>query len=88
MKIVVAPDSFKESLSATKVADAILSGIKRVVPDAEITCIPLADGGEGTVETLITATKGTRVETTTVDPLGRSIQSFYGISGDRKTAVI
>lgn len=88
VKIVIAPDSFKESLSATKVAKAISSGIMRVVPDAEITCIPFADGGEGTVEALITATNGKRVNVRTVDPLGRPIQSFYGILGDGKTAVI
>lgn len=88
MKIVIAPDSFKECLSATKVAQAISVGIKRVVPDAETTCIPVADGGEGTVEALVNATGGKIVQTPSVDALNRLIQSFYGILGDGKTAVI
>ena len=88
MRIVIAPDSFKECLSATKVAAAISEGIKRVVPEAEITCIPIADGGEGTVEALVAATSGKIVSTPSVDALNRPIQSFYGILGDGKTAVI
>jgi glycerate kinase len=88
IQIVVAPDSFKECLSATKVALAISEGIKRVFPTAGITCIPIADGGEGTVEALITATGGTIVPTPSVDALNRPIQSFYGILGDGNTAVI
>ena len=88
MQIVIAPDSFKESLSATNVAEAISEGIKRVVPEAKINCIPFADGGEGTVEALVTATGGSLVATPSVDALGRPIQSFYGILGDGETAVI
>lgn len=88
MKIVIAPDSFKECLSATQVAQAISEGIKRIVHDAEITCIPFADGGEGTVEALVNATGGTIVQTPSVDALNRPIQSFYGILGDGKTVVI
>ena len=88
MRIVVAPDSFKECLSATQVAFAISDGIRQVIPEARITSIPIADGGEGTVEALITATGGQIIKTKTVDPLSRSIQSFYGILGDGETAVI
>lgn len=88
MKIVIAPDSFKECLSATKVAQAISEGIKRIVPEAEITCIPVADGGEGTVDALVTATGGKIVQTPSVDALNRPIQSFYGVLGDGKTVVI
>lgn len=88
MHIVVAPDSFKECLTATQVSLAILKGIKRIVPEAEITCIPVADGGEGTVEALVTATGGKIIQTPSVDALNRTIQSFYGILGDGKTAVI
>jgi glycerate 2-kinase len=88
MRIVIAPDSFKECLSATQVAFAISEGIKRIVPDAEINCIPVADGGEGTVDALVTATLGRIVPTSSVDALNRPIQSFYGILGDGKTAVI
>lgn len=88
MKIVVAPDSFKESLSATKVAEAISRGIKRVAPEAETIYLPFADGGEGTVDALVAATGGKRVDATTGDPLGRPVQSFYGILGDGQTAVV
>jgi len=88
MHIVIAPDSFKECLSATKVAAAISEGIRRVVPEAEITCIAFADGGEGTVEALVAATSGKIVSAPSVDALNRPIQSFYGILGDGKTAVI
>jgi glycerate kinase len=88
MKIVIAPDSFKECLSATKVAAAISEGIQKIVPEAEIICIPVADGGEGTVEALVVTTGGKIVYTPSLDPLNRPIQSFYGILGDGKTAVI
>lgn len=88
MRIIVVPDSFKECLSATKVAKAISEGIKFVVPEAEITCIPFSDGGEGIVEALISATNGKMVETPSVDALNRPVQSFYGVLGDGKTAVI
>jgi len=88
MRIVIAPDSFKECLSATQVAFAISEGIKQIVPEAEISCIPVADGGEGTVEALVTATSGKIVSTPSVDALNRPIQSYYGILGDGKTAVI
>lgn len=86
--IVIAPDSFKESLSATKVAIAIAEGINRVKPGSEVISIPMADGGEGTVEALITATAGKIVKVPSVDALNRPIESYYGILGDDKTAVI
>lgn len=88
MNIVIAPDSFKESLAAKQVAEAISEGIKRVVPEAKINCIPFADGGEGTVDALVSATKGKIIFASSVDALGRPIQSFYGVLGDGKTAVI
>jgi glycerate kinase len=88
MKIVIAPDSFKECLSTTKVAQAISEGIKRIVPEAEILSIPIADGGEGTVEALVRSTGGTIIQTPSVDALNRPIQSFYGVLDDGKTAVI
>lgn len=86
--IVIAPDSFKESLSATKVAIAIAEGINRVKPGSEVISIPMADGGEGTVEALITATAGKIVKVHSADALNRPIESFYGILGDGKTAII
>lgn len=88
MHIVVAPDSFKECLTATQVSLAISEGIKRVVPEADIIRIPVADGGEGTVAALVTATGGKIIQTPSVDALNRPIDSFYGILGDGKTAVI
>lgn len=88
MKIVVAPDSYKGSLTAMEVADAIEKGIKKVDVDIEVIKIPMADGGEGTVRALIDATGGKLVETSVSDPLLRNIKAFYGILGDKRTAVI
>jgi len=88
MKIIIAPDSFKGSLSAKAVADAIEIGIRRVVHDVEIIKVPMADGGEGTVQSLVDATGGRMVSLRVLDPLCREINSFYGILGDDKTAVI
>ncbi|WP_109077859.1 glycerate kinase [Aggregatibacter kilianii] len=88
MKIVIAPDSFKESLTALEVASAIETGFKRVFPDAEYVKLPMADGGEGTVQSLVDATGGKLVEYDVVAPLGNAVQSFFGLSGDGKTAII
>ena len=88
MNVVVAPDSFKECLSARLVAESIASGIRRVMPETEIIQIPIADGGEGTVDALIAATKGKMVKAMTYDPLMRPVISFYGVCGDGKTAII
>ncbi|MFZ6042139.1 glycerate kinase [Vibrio natriegens] len=88
MKIVIAPDSYKESLSAIEVAEAIEIGFKRVFPDWQYIKCPAADGGEGSVEALVDASGGHLVTTQVVGPLGEPHQAFYGISGDRKTAFI
>lgn len=88
MNFVVVPDSFKECLSATSVANAIAAGIRHVISDAEIIHIPFSDGGEGFVEALVSATNGEIIATPSVDALNRPIQSFYGVLGDKKTAVI
>lgn len=88
MKIVIAPDSFKESLSAIEVAQSIQAGLERVWPDAEFLKVPVADGGEGTVQSLIDATSGQKVFTEVTGPLGKPVQAFYGVLGDNKTAVI
>ncbi len=88
MKIVIAPDSFKESLTALEVAAAIETGLKKVMPDVEYVKIPMADGGEGTVQSLIDATEG-RLKTVDVTaPLGDTVAADFGISGDGKTAII
>lgn len=88
MKIVIAPDSFKGSLSAEKVADNIEIGIRRVLNAADIIKVPMADGGEGTVQSLVDGTGGEIVKLKVKDPLLKDIDSFYGILGDRKTAII
>lgn len=88
MKIVIAPDSFKESLSALAVADAIETGLRRVLPHAHIVKIPMADGGEGTVQSLIDATQGTLHTTEVSDPLGKRVAAFFGVSGDQHTAIV
>lgn len=88
MKIVIAPDSFKGSLSALEVAKAVQQGIHQVDETIETIIVPMADGGEGTVQSLIDASGGRIVELSVHDPLFRKIKSFYGIMGDGITAVI
>ncbi|HHF3260333.1 glycerate kinase [Vibrio diabolicus] len=88
MKVVIAPDSFKESLTAKQVSEAIKTGLARVWHDAEFITVPVADGGEGTVQSLIDATQGEQVFTTVTAPLGNDVEAFYGILGDGETAVI
>jgi glycerate kinase len=88
MKIVIAPDSFKESMTALEAANAIEKGIKRIIPEAECVKVPMADGGEGTVQSLVDATGGKIIEATVTGPLAEPVKAFYGISGDGKTAVI
>lgn len=88
MKIVVAPDSYKGSLTAGEVAVSIERGIKRVFADAEVLKIPMADGGEGTVQSLVDGTGGEIIKVNVKDPLMREVEAFYGILGDKKTAVI
>lgn len=88
MKIVIAPDSFKGSLSAIEVGKAIRKAIRKVDPKINTVLVPMADGGEGTVQSLVDASGGEIIETIVHDPLNRKIDSFYGIMGDGKTAVI
>jgi glycerate kinase len=78
MKIVIAPDSFKESLSAPKVAAAIAQGLSQAAPEARCVCIPMADGGEGTVEAILAATGGESRINVVQDALGRPIQAQWG----------
>lgn len=88
MKIVIAPDSYKGSVSAVAVADAMERGVRKVFPSAEVVKMPIADGGEGTVETMIEASGGTWVEETVVGPLGEPVKAGWGIMGDGETGVI
>lgn len=88
MKIVIAPDSYKECLSALQVAVSIESGFREVFPDALYIKVPVADGGEGTVEAMVEATNGRRVDTMVCGPLGNAVEAFYGLTGDGTTAII
>lgn len=88
MKFVLAPDSFKESMSAKSVAKAMERGIKKVMPDAECIHVPMADGGEGTVQSLIDATEGTLYEIDVKGPLLNTVRAEFAMLGDGKTAVI
>ncbi|MDR0379429.1 MAG: glycerate kinase [Candidatus Accumulibacter sp.] len=88
MRIVVAPDSYKGSVSALGVARAMERGIRRVFPDAEVRKIPIADGGEGTVEALVAATNGTLRRMEATGPLGERVVAHWGILGDGETAVV
>ena len=88
MKVVAAIDSFKGSMTSLEVSEAFEKGVKKVYKDAEFLKIPLADGGEGTVKALIDNLDGEMVNIRVKDPLMRDVDSFYGISGDGKTAVI
>jgi glycerate kinase len=88
MNILLAPDSFKDSLPATAVADYMAKGIRRVMPNAQITKLPLSDGGEGLLEALIEPLKGKYIEVEVKDPLNRNIKANYGILDKGKTAVI
>ena len=88
MKIVIAPDSFKGSLTAVEIADAIGQGVKEIFPEAKIIKIPMADGGDGTVQCLVTATGGEILREKVTGPLGDEVLASYGILGGMKTAVI
>lgn len=87
-KVVVAPDSFKGSLSAAEVARAAEDGIRDVFPDCGVVRIPIADGGEGTVEALVAGMDGRYVEAMVSDPLMRPVRAVYGVIGQGSTAVI
>jgi glycerate 2-kinase len=88
VRVTIASDSFKGSLSAIDVCRAVEMGILRVNPSVETVLVPMADGGEGTVECLVYATKGTFVEAVATNPLGKKINSKYGVLGDGRTCVI
>jgi glycerate 2-kinase len=88
MRVVIAPDSFKGSLSAVEVAEAMARGVRAVFPAAEIVTVPIADGGEGTVQALVTATGGRLEHTVVRGPLGTPVRAQWGVLGDGETAVI
>jgi glycerate kinase len=88
MKILIAPDSFKNALSALRVGESLKKGLLKAMPDSEIKVVPMADGGEGTVESLIDATRGRWVKVRIHDPLMRETEAGFGITGGGDTAVI
>lgn len=88
MKIVIAPDSFKECLPAEAVAAAMARGVRAGAPGAEVVCVPMADGGEGTVRALVAATGGRFLSARVSGPLGDPVEAEYGILGDGRTAVL
>ncbi len=88
MKIVIAPDSYKESLTALEVATEIEAGFREVFPNAEYLKIPMADGGEGTVAAMVDATGGTLIEVSVTGPIGEPVAASYCLSGDGTTAII
>jgi len=88
MRILVAPDSYKGSVSALGVAEAMERGIHAVFPEAEVLKVPIADGGEGTVEALVAATGGRLLHTDVRGPLGELVRAHWGVSGDGATAFL
>ena len=88
LKFILAPDSFKESMSAKEVCDAMEKGIRRVFIDADCIRVPMADGGEGTLEALVDATDGKIIKQYVTGPLGQKIEAAYGILGDGKIVII
>lgn len=87
-KIVIATDSFKESLEAIEVANLIKQGFSHIFPETDIITYGVADGGEGTVETLVASLKGDMIRIKALDALNREIDSFYGIDHTNNTAII
>lgn len=83
MKIICAPDKFKESLTAQQAADSMARGICRVLPEATIDTCPIADGGDGTVDAMLAATNGSSFSSTVQDPCGRPIVAQWGMLGQR-----
>lgn len=88
MKVVIAPDSFKECLTALQAADAIETGWLRVWPESECVKVPMADGGEGTVRSLVDATGGKIIKKQVTGPEGKPVNGFFGLLGGGDTAVI
>ena len=88
MKIILSPDSFKGSLTAQEVAQTMAEAIHSIDPNTELHLLPVADGGEGTLESLINTTRGTFVYRTVQDPLHRPIETCFGLLGDAQTVVI
>lgn len=87
-RYLCAPDSFKESLTAMEAARAMVQGIENADHDAEVRCLPMADGGEGTARALVDATGGSMRAVPVHDPLGRPVEGHFGLLADGTTAVV
>src|SRR5579884_4305577 len=88
MRVVIAPQALKGSLTAAETGRAIAQGVLAVFPRAEIQIVPVADGGEGTVQALVDATGGTLIRQVVTGPLGEPVEAFWGLLGDGVTAAI
>lgn len=88
MRFVCAPDSFKESMTSIEAIDSMEKGIKKAIKNSSVDKIPMADGGEGITESLVIATSGKYINTIVKDPLGRDIETYFGLLGDGETAII
>ncbi len=88
MRVVIAPDSFKESASAPEVANALAEGWRRVAPEDKLVLVPMADGGEGTVDALVAATDGRLLRVDVTGPLGETVTAEYGLLRNGETAII
>ncbi|MFH8692683.1 glycerate kinase [Streptomyces anulatus] len=88
VRVVIAPDSFKGSLPAAAVCAAIEKGVRRALPDAEVMRVPMADGGEGTLDCVLEATGGREVSLSVTGPLGRTVPARYVRSADGRSAVV
>lgn len=88
LKFVLAPDSFKESATAKEVCKAMEKGIRRVFPESDIVHVPMADGGEGSTEAIVSATGGKYIKKVVQGPLQNEVEATIGIHGDKETAVI
>src|SRR5919108_4869776 len=88
MKIVVAPNAFKGSLTAPQAAEAIARGVREARPDAEVVEVPVADGGDGTVEALVAARRGEFREAEVEGPLRRAVSARYGLIDSGRTGVV
>lgn len=88
MKIIIAPDSFKGCMRSPDVCEAFRKGLAREIPDAEIISIPMADGGEGTVEAAVAASRGSLKKITVSGPLGKKVKAQFGILGKSETAIM
>ena len=88
MKIVIAPQSFKGSVSALEAAQAIERGVRRAAPEAVTALVPVADGGDGTLEVLVNSTGGEIFRSIVTGPLGHAVEAAWGVMGDGRTAVV